>query len=155
LGCDVEFGSDVDEIVFSDSVQDLPVVSGDPYLNRILVKFCEDAFSQRPASGGSWRRDVESAIASLLPHGKAQAAEIARQLGMSRRTLARRLASEELSFAAILADLRINLAKRQLRDGALPISEVAWLLGYKEVSAFSHAFKRWTGRTPREFRIGG
>jgi AraC-like DNA-binding protein len=51
-----------------------------------------------------------------------------------------------------LAELRVDLAKRQLRDGGLAISQIAWLLGYREVSAFTHAFKRWTGKTPREVR---
>jgi AraC-like DNA-binding protein len=45
------------------------------------------------------------------------------------------------------------LAQRYLRDEALTISEIAWLVGYKEVSAFTHAFTRWTGKTPREARV--
>jgi len=152
LGCEVEFGSEADEIVFSENVAELPVVSGDPYLNSLLVKLCEEALSERAAARGSLRRDVENAIALLLPHGKARADAVAAQLGMSRRTLGRRLASESLTFASVLADLRVDLAKRQLRDGSLGISQIAWLLGYREVSAFTHAFKRWTGRTPREVR---
>jgi AraC-like DNA-binding protein len=48
--------------------------------------------------------------------------------------------------------LRADLARRYLRDEDLPISEIAWLLGYQEVSAFTHAFKRWTGKTPRQAR---
>jgi AraC-like DNA-binding protein len=127
-------------------------VSGDPHLNSLLVKFCEEALSERAAARGSLRRDLENAIVLLLPHGKAQVDEVATRLGMSRRTLGRRLASEGLTFASVLADLRVDLAKRQLRDGSLAISQIAWLLGYREVSAFTHAFKRWTGKTPREVR---
>ena len=152
LGCDVAFGSDVDEIVFSENVGDLPVVSQDPYLNALLVKYCEEALAERAAARGSLRRDLENAIAPLLPHGRAQADEVAARLGMSRRTLGRRLAAEGLTFAGVLADLRVDLAKRQLRDGSLAISQIAWLLGYREVSAFTHAVKRWTGKTPREIR---
>jgi AraC-like DNA-binding protein len=152
LGCDVAFGSGVDEIVFSENIKELPVVSGDPYLNALLVKHCEEALSERAAVRGTLRRDLENAIALLLPHGKAHAGEVAARLGMSRRTLARRLAAERLTFAGVLADLRVDLAKRELRDRSLTISQVAWLLGYREVSAFTHAFKRWTGTTPREAR---
>ena len=152
LGCDVEFGSDVDEIVFSESVEQIPVVTGDPYLNALLIKYCEEALADHAAARGSLRRNVEDAIALLLPHGKAHVGEVAAQLGMSRRTLARRLASEGLTFAGVLAQLRVDLAKRELRDASLTISQVAWLLGYREVSAFTHAFKRWTGKTPREVR---
>jgi len=71
---------------------------------------------------------------------------------MSQRTLARRLALERLTFAGILDDLRSDLANRYLNDAHLTISQIAWLLGYQEASAFTHAFKRWTGKTPREMR---
>jgi len=152
LGCDVDLGSDVDEIEFSDNVEEMPVVSQDPYLNSLLIKYCEEALADRVAARGSLRRDLENAITLLLPHGRAHVGEVAAQLGMSRRTLARRLASEGLTFADVLAELRVALAKRELRDASLTVSQVAWLLGYREVSAFTHAFKRWTGKTPREVR---
>jgi AraC-like DNA-binding protein len=96
---------------------------------------------------------LENEIVQLLPHGKTQMGEIARRLGMSKRTLARRLSSEGLTFAGILADLRVDLARRHLTDENLAISQIAWLLGYQEVSAFTHAFKRQTGKTPREVRL--
>jgi AraC-like DNA-binding protein len=152
LGCEVAFGSDADEIVFSENVAELPVVSGDPYLNSLLVKFCEEALSERLAARSSFRRDIEDTIAVLLPHGRAHVDQVAAQLGMSRRTLGRRLAAEGLTFAGVLAELRVDIAKRELREGSLAISQIAWQLGYREVSAFTHAFKRWTGKTPREVR---
>jgi AraC-like DNA-binding protein len=155
LGCEIEFGSSVDEVVFPAAVKLMPVVSADPYLNRLLLKYCEEALAHRTAHGGTLRSSVENAIAPLLPHGKANAGEVARQLGMSHRTLARRLAAEGLTFSEIQKDLKADLAKRYLRDGDLPISQIAWLLGYREVSAFTHAFKRWTGTAPRQSRAQG
>ena len=80
------------------------------------------------------------------------APEIARRLGLSHRTLARRLADEGVSFSQILDELKLDLAKRYLREG-LSISRIAWLLGYREVSAFTHAFKRWTGQSPKQMRV--
>ena len=94
-------------------------------------------------------------MAPLLPHGKANAVEIARLLGMSHRTLARRLAAEGLTFSDIADELKSDLARHYLRDSDQPISQIAWLLGYREVSAFTHAFKRWTGLTPRQARARG
>ena len=94
-------------------------------------------------------------MAPLLPHGKANAVEIARRIGMSRRTLARKLSSEDLTFSEIAEELKSDLAKHYLRGSDLPISQIAWLLGYSEVSAFTHAFKRWTGMTPRQSRAQG
>jgi AraC-like DNA-binding protein len=152
MGCDVEFGADTDEIAFPGTAQQLPLVSADPYLNKLLIKYCEEARSHRGASQGTFRVGLENTIAPLLPHGKARMDEIARRLGMSPRTLARRLAAEGLTFAGVLEEMRADLARRYLQDDDLAISEIAWLLGYREVSAFTHAFKRWTGRTPREAR---
>jgi AraC-like DNA-binding protein len=127
--------------------------SADPYLNRLLVANCEEALSRRLTKQGSFRVAVENAIVPLLPHGKVHAAEIARKLGLSQRTSARRLSSEGLSFSQVLEDLRSDLAKQYLSDQSLSVSRIAWLLGYQEVSAFTHAFKRWTGKTPREVRV--
>jgi AraC-like DNA-binding protein len=155
LGCEIEFGSSVDEIVFPAAVKLMPIVSADPYLNRLLLKYCEEALAHRPAHGATLRSSVENAITPLLPHGKANASEVARQLGMSHRTLARRLAAEQLTFSEIQTDLKTDLAKRYLLEGDLPISQIAWLLGYREVSAFTHAFKRWTGTAPRQSRAQG
>jgi AraC-like DNA-binding protein len=151
----MEFGCDADEIVFPGAVRLMPVVSADPHLNELLIKYSEEALAHRPVNRAGLRSSVENAIAPLLPHGKAGAGEVARRLGMSNRTLARRLASEGLTFSEIQAELKVDLAKRYLNDGDLPISQIAWLLGYREVSAFTHAFKRWTGTTPRQFRAQG
>jgi AraC-like DNA-binding protein len=152
LGDNIEFGAPADEITFDKRIGDLPVVSADPYLNNLLVKYCEEALAQRQIHRGSFRARVENAIIPLLPHGKAKAAEISLRLGVSQRTLARRLAVEGLTFSSLLERLRIDLAHRYLAEESLPISELAWLLGYQEVGAFSHAFKRWTGKSPRAAR---
>jgi AraC-like DNA-binding protein len=66
--------------------------------------------------------------------------------------LARRLVAEGLTYSEILESLRRELARQYLADPGLSISQVAWLLGYEETSAFTHAFKRWMGMTPREAR---
>jgi len=151
MGCDVTFGADADEVLFLRTAQQMPVLGADPVLNRLLIRYCEEARSHRAASS-TFRVGVENAIAPLLPHGKAREPEIASRLGVSPRTLQRRLAAEGLTFATVLDRLRADLAGRYLQDADLPISKIAWLLGYAEVSAFNHAYKRWTGRTPGEGR---
>jgi AraC-like DNA-binding protein len=153
MGRDAEFAADLDEVAFPAAIKQVPLVSADPYLNELLISYCEEALSQRRSSAGTLRLSVENALVPLLPHGKARLGEIAGRLGMSERTLARRLAAEGLSFNAVLDELKFDLAKRYLRDLDLSISEIAWLLGYQEVSAFTHAFKRWSGTTPREARV--
>ena len=151
LGCNVVFGADADEVVFPGATKEMPAVNADPFLNKLLIKYAEEARSHREG-GGTFLVGLENAIAPLLPHGKVRAAEIARRLSISPRTLARRLASEGLTFTGTLAELKADLARRYLNDEDLAISQIAWLLGYRQVSAFTHAFKRWTGKTPREAR---
>jgi AraC-like DNA-binding protein len=128
------------------------VHSADPYLHDLLVGYCEQALAHRRRPAETLRTRVENAITPLLPHGRARAGEVARAIGMSQRSMARRLAGEALTFAEILDAMRADLAVHHLNDTALPISQVAWLLGFQEVSALTHAFKRWTGQTPSAFR---
>lgn len=152
LGCEVEFGANVDELVFPASVKLVPLGSADNHLNQLLIKYCEEALAHRRVGNENVRSQVEKEIATLLPHGKARAPAVARRLGMSPRTLARRLASEGLTFSCILEELKIDLAEYYLRGSDLPISQIGWLLGYQETSAFTHAFKRWTGIAPTQSR---
>jgi AraC-like DNA-binding protein len=154
FGCSVMFGAAVDEVAFRAPNGKMPVVSADSYLNELLIKYCEDALVARATKRNAFGVRVENAIGLLLPHGKAQAGEVARKLGVSQRTLTRRLSSEGLKFGDVLRRIRADLAKRHLADEALSVSKIAWLLGYQDVSAFTHAFKRWTGGTPRAARHG-
>jgi AraC-like DNA-binding protein len=152
LGVDAEFGAAVDEVVFAPAAKDMPVVSADNHLNKLLITYCEEALRRRPSRRGSFRSSIENAIVPLLPHGRARIDEVARGLGVSQRTLARRLSAESLTFSSVMESLKIDLAKRYLSDENLSISQIAWLLGYQEVSSLTHAFKRWTGKTPRQLR---
>jgi AraC-like DNA-binding protein len=154
FGVDIEFGANADEIWFPRPIALLPVVGRDEYLNELLRRYAEEALARKPQVRPTVRSRAEDVLPKLLPHGKATASEVARQLGMSSRTLSRKLAEEGTSFAEILDELRAALAKRYLHDETLPVSEIAWLLGYREISSLTHAFKRWTGITPRRFRSG-
>ena len=154
FGVDVEFGASVDEICFPRPVALLPVVGRDEYLNEMLRRYAEEALASKPRERLTMRSMAEDVLPKLLPHGRAMASEVAQRLGVSSRTLSRKLAEEGTSFAEILDQLRAALARRYLHDETLPVSEIAWLLGYREVSSLTHAFKRWTGTTPRQFRSG-
>jgi len=152
FGVDIAFNSSADEVTFPNKATALEIASADPYLNSLLVRYFDEALAARRLRSSFWRLKVENAIVPLLPHGQAQIGEVARQLGVSRRTLARRLAAEGQSFVKILDRLRFDLAQRYLRERELPLAEIAWLLGYRETAALNHAFKRWCGRTPTEVR---
>jgi AraC-like DNA-binding protein len=154
LGCNAEFGADEDELVLPREAAKLPIINADHYLNKLLTRYCEEVLANSKTRPGALRAKVENTIAALLPHGTARIDIVANKLGISPRTLRRKLALEDTSFARILEDLRIALAQRYLAEHDLPISRIAWLLGYTEVSAFSHAYRRWTGRAPRVGRSG-
>ena len=153
FGCDVKFAAAVDEVAFAPAIKNMPVVSADNYLNKFLTAYCEEALARRPTRRHSFRSRVEDAVVPLLPHGDAKLPTIARRLGLSERTLARRLATEGLNFSDVLENLKVDLARRYLADNDLSISQVAWLLGFQEASSLTHAFKRWTGMTPRQARL--
>jgi len=153
FGCEVEFSADVDEILFPKNAGALPVVNADPYLNRVLLGICEEVLARGTASQGSVRTRVENEIATLLPHGKARAAYIATRLGMSQRSLARHLSDQGTRFSELLNTIRRDLATRYLKDESLSISQIAWLLGFQDLGAFSHAYKRWFGTAPRDAKV--
>ena len=152
LRCAVKTGADVDEIVFGRGSGEYPVITADPYLDRLCVRLCKETLDRLGKKASPLKVKVENAIATLLPHGEMQFDAVATELAMSERTLARRLASEGQSFSKILDGLRSNLARRYLAESDMSISEIAWLLGYSEVANFTHAFRRWTGTNPRNER---
>jgi AraC-like DNA-binding protein len=155
VGTAVEFGATTDEFALDANARELPLIHADPYLNSLLLKYCEAALADQRGNVSQLPTRVENAMSSLLPHGRVVADDIARSLGMSKRTLARKLSDEGLNFTEVLQQLRRDLAVRYLVDPKLHISKIAWLLGFNDVSAFTHAFKRWTGKTPSQMRTAG
>jgi DNA-binding NarL/FixJ family response regulator len=97
---------------------------------------------------GSMRATVESKVQKLLPRGKVSRQTIAKSLALSERTLMRRLADEGTTYAEVADQLRRSLALEYVKEPGLPLSQMAYLLGYQEPTSFNHAFKRWTGRSP-------
>jgi AraC-like DNA-binding protein len=151
LRCPVEFMQAADNWVLPRSVMELPILSEDSRLLPILEAHADKLLSERRTAAGL-RELVEDQLLVALPNGGAQAAEIAGQLGMSERSFRRRLAAEGMSFGEILDRLRNRLALRYLADERVSLKQVAWLLGYSEPGALNHAFKRWTGTSPRQAR---
>ena len=148
LRCPVDFAQGQDSWVLPQRVMDLPIVSGDSQLLKILTAHADDQLAERRSVSGL-QSIVVNQLVSLLPRGESGGAVVARQLGMSQRSLTRHLAEEGTTFAEILEQLRRRLAARYLADERMSVQQTAWLLGYSEVGAFNHAYKRWTGRAPR------
>lgn len=152
FNCAVEFGASEDALDFEESALGLPLVTSDRYLLDVLRPYCEEATAARQTIAGSFSALVENEIYRLLAHGRANVGTVAKALGASPRTLARRLAEEKTSFARILDELRRTLALQYVRDANFTMAQIAWLLGYERPESFTHAFKRWSGGPPSEIR---
>ena len=96
-----------------------------------------------------FRAELERQLEPMLESGDIRIEQIARGLGVSRQTLYRRLKEEGVTFAELLDQLRQRLALRYLREQGLSVKETAYRLGFSDPAAFSRAFKRWTGSSPR------
>lgn len=95
---------------------------------------------------------VKAVIIDLLPSGNVTDESVARELYMSSRKLQRQLRSDDTTFTTLLNEIRQDLAQRYLREQDISLTEIAFLLGFSESSAFSRAFKRWMGVSPSEYR---
>jgi len=151
LRCPVEFAQTVDSWVLPQRIIDLPVLSGDSHLLRILTVHADELLTERRSVTGL-QRMVADQLISLLPSGESRAAAVAQRLNMSTRSFTRQLAKEGTTFAEILERLRRRLASRYLTHDRMSIKQIAWLLGYSQVGAFNHAYRRWTGASPARAR---
>jgi len=123
--------------------------------DKTLAGYLETLADQMLASVGAERtlsERVRRALWAELSERAPNLEVVARALGMSARTLQRQLHREGVTFAKLLEELRREMAPALLRDGQHGVSEVAFLLGYEDPSAFRRAFQRWFGRSPRSFR---
>jgi AraC-like DNA-binding protein len=99
------------------------------------------------------RGRVEAVLLPLLHTGEVGADAVARTLGFSRQTLFRKLKAEAATYEQVLDGLRHRMALRYLTARKVSVNETAYLVGFSEPAAFSRAFKRWTGKSPREVQV--
>jgi len=125
-----------------------------PESDPMLLLVMQDAI--RRLNSATPRQSVvdraRSQVRLMLMQGEPALPEVAEKMGMSSWSLQRRLREENLSFTALVDKVRCELATWYLQQRQLPVSEMALLLGYSEVSAFSRAFRRWFGVSPRQWR---
>ena len=144
----MEFGALTDQLEFSHETFALPLATGDPHLLVILRPISEEAARARSTALGSIRALVENEVQRLLPHGQADVEAVSKNMALSARTLARRLADEGTTFREVVGQLRRSLALEYLKESRFTVEQIAWLIGYESPTAFTHAFKRWTGHSP-------
>ena len=152
LGCPVTFGEKQFQIILNRSDLATPIGSADHRLLRILTTYGDELLQKSAIGKPEHIIKLEHLIVDLLPKGKAKAKIVAAELGVTERTLIRNLAKSDTSFTEIHNRLRHELALRYLGQPELNLTQVSFLLGYANQSAFSAAFKRTTGIAPREMR---
>ena len=150
--CPVHFDTDMDALLVSHELMRTPNQRGDPAIVKFFDAHLDDEVSKLD-DDASLERRVRTQISRALSQGIPTLSEMAAQLGMSVRTLQRRLSDRGYSFQTVVDESRRDLAERLLRETSYPLAEVAFLTGFSEQSAFNRAFKRWAGQTPRSFRV--
>lgn len=151
FGCPVHFETNRNAIALKPATLDLPNRLGDAAVSDFLTAHLETEIGSLK-DDRSLRAALLRRLAPALSNGVPQAAEVAREMGTSERTLYRRLAEEGLTFREVLIEAQSSLARELLRDSTSSIAEIAFLTGFSEQSTFSRAFKRWAGQTPARFR---
>ncbi|ATQ76248.1 AraC family transcriptional regulator [Massilia violaceinigra] len=149
------FGAPVNAAGFDAQLLGWPVPNADVGLYPVLQQHAEQLLRERSRRDDGVVAQVHAAIIRNLAHDRVRLASIAEELKLSPRTLQRKLSEAGASFQQVLDQARYALATDYLRQGSLSLVDIAFLLGYQEQSAFSHAFKEWSGVNPGAWRDGG
>jgi AraC-like DNA-binding protein len=152
FSCPVHFDTDMDAILVAHDLARIPNKVGDPAIVRFFDRQLASEVSKLD-DDASLEHRVRMQVSRALSQGIPTLSEIATQFGMSARTLQRRLSDRGNSFQSVVDESRRELAERLLKETSYPLSEVSFLTGFSEQSAFNRAFKRWAGQTPRSFRL--
>ena len=151
FGCPVHFGADKDAMLLSHQSLAEPNILGDEGITRFLDSHLDQELAQID-DAPSLQKQTKSEIARALSEGLPKMGDIARQMGLSARSFHRRLAEHGLSFQTLTEETRREIATAMLHEDRYALSEISFLTGYSEQSAFNRAFKRWMGVTPATYR---
>jgi AraC-like DNA-binding protein len=150
-GAPVMFGARRDAIVFHSSDLDLPFKTYNAALLDMLAPQLEKA-RDRIKAGKTIASRVTWVLRQLLGGSRPEIGEVAKELGMSRRTLQRRISAEGTNFRDLLLEARRQLARHYLRQPDIGTNEAAFLLGFEDTNSFYRAFRGWENVTPGEWR---
>jgi AraC-like DNA-binding protein len=152
FGCPVKFKAKRDAIIFRSTDLDLPFVGYNAELLEMLTPLLDQQLAQHKRKQ-SCTQQVKWVLKRLLGGPRPEISEVAKELGMSSRTLQRRITDEGSSYRQLLNDARQELARFYLREPSLSVSEIAYLLSYEDPSSFFRAFHEWEGTTPGEWKM--
>lgn len=154
FGAPVSFAAPTNAMVFDREFVERQVPSADERLYPIMRRYLEQVLQEMPREDGELA-SVRRAVGEVMREGDPKLGDVARRIALSPRTLQRRLKDQGLDFKKLVDDTRHRFSLNYLKDPQHTLTEIAYLLGYSEVSAFNRAFKRWTGSTPLSYRRSG
>lgn len=152
FNCPVAFNAEHDALLLSDESLAQPTRLGDEGITRFLLSHLDAELAALQAAENTLATRTRATIARALSEGVPKLDDVARSLGLSARSLHRRLSEEGLSYQSLTDNTRRDLAEGMLMEETHSLSEIAFLTGFSEQSAFTRAFKRWTGQTPAQYR---
>jgi AraC-like DNA-binding protein len=150
FNCPIDFGADRMEWHFDAKVLELPCPNANPITAKICQQVCDVVMIERPGESDLARKIRTACLNS--PNKFPVAAEIASDLGLSLRTFHRRLAEDGLSYQSIVDEMRRSLATELLENTHMGIDQIAERVGFADATSFRKAFRKWTNRSPSDFR---
>ena len=151
FGAPVLFDYATNDLVVDSEILQHKVPAADQRLHSIVQRYMERMFEQVPEEDEIITA-LRRAIAESIKDGNTNLTRVTKKMGLGPRTLQRQLRAHQLEFKTLLDDTRRRLALSYLKDRRHTLTQIAFLLGYSEASAFNRAFKRWTGTTPIAYR---
>lgn len=149
--CPVKFTQTQTALIFPKRLLALPLGQADAQV-RLMLDAYADRLLAEIQQGHSVLDRARSLLARQLPEQGVELEPLAEQLALSPRTLQRRLREAGLSFSQLVDETRQQLVLHYLRDPALELADIAFLVGFSEAGSLARAFRRWTGQTPAEYR---
>ncbi len=150
--CPVLFNQPYYTITYRTSDLETRTAKADKSINQFLLERVDEETKRIEVSPFKIANDVEALIKDALPSGIPSIAHIGSHLGMSDRTLTRRLSENGITYRDLLKKIQEEVSRDLLKNSRRSIAEIAFETGFSEQSAFNRAFKRWTGLSPIEFR---
>jgi AraC-like DNA-binding protein len=147
----VLFNCETNALVIELSFAERPVPAADQTLYLIMKQYLDQALNELPQEDSLFAA-IRKTIAESMRDGSPELSRVAKKLAIGPRTLQRRLKEYGFDFKKLVEDTRQRFAMTYLKDRKNSLTEIAFLLGYSELSAFNRAFKRWTGTTPLDYQ---
>jgi len=153
FGCAVKFGAPNNRIVFDSADLERPFVTHNADVLAMVAPQLEAELAQH-LKQRTFRDQVKATLKRALAGQRPELRLVARELGVSTRTLQRRLTDENVTFQQLIAEARRELARHYLQHSSLELNETAYLLGFEDANSFFRAFQQWEGTSPGEWRQG-